>query len=123
MKILIVEDDEILLKVLIEKFTKEKFALANTSDGEAVLPLARSFQPDLILLDIILPNKKGLEVLEELKADSALENIPVMMLSNLSEDENIKKALKLGAVDYLVKTQHPINEVIEKVKNFLLKPT
>ena len=121
MKILIVEDEEILIKVLKEKFIKEKFTVELVSDGESVLASAKNFKPDVILLDIILPKKNGLEVLEELKGDPESQNIPVIMLSNLGEDEKIKKAISLGAVDYLVKTQHPINEIVEKVQNYLVK--
>lgn len=121
MKILIVEDEEVLIKVLKEKLEKEKFTVELAIDGETVLPIAKKTKPNLILLDIILPNKDGLSVLEELKASPETKHIPVIMISNLGEDENIKKALELGAVDYLVKTQHPINEVIEKVKNHLIK--
>ena len=120
MKILIVEDEEILAKVLIEKFEKEQFTVQSAADGDAVVPLAKSFSPDIILLDIILPKKDGIEVLQALKGDPELQNIPVIMLSNLGEDEKIKTALEVGAVDYLVKTQHPINEVVDKVRNHLL---
>lgn len=122
MKILIAEDEEILKRVLQEKFEKEKFTVALIDDGERVLLGAKSFSPDLILLDIMLPKKDGLAVLEELHADPELSRIPVIILSNLGDDEKIKKALSLGAVDYLVKTQHPINEVLERVKTHLLKP-
>ena len=121
MKILLVEDEEILIKVMKEKLEKEKFTVQLVSDGAAVVPGAKSFNPDLILMDIVMPKKDGLTVLAELKADADLQNIPVIMLSNLAEDENIKKALSLGAVDYLVKTQHPIKEVVEKIKNYMLK--
>jgi DNA-binding response OmpR family regulator len=122
MKLLIVEDEEILLKVLREKFEKEGFDVGVAVDGDEAMPAAKSFKPGLILLDIVLPKKDGLAVLAELKADSALRDIPVIILSNLGEDEKLKTALSLGAADYLVKTQHPINEVVEKVKEYLIKP-
>ncbi len=122
MKILIVEDEETLIKVLREKFENENFAVKMAYDGGVALPMAKDFKPDLILLDIILPKKDGLTVLEEIKADPELASIPVIMLSNLGEDEKIKKSLSLGAVDYLIKAQHPINEVVDKVKECLMKP-
>lgn len=122
MKILIIEDEEVLRKVLREKFEKEKFTVEVVSDGERALATAKQFAPDLVLLDIMLPKKNGLEVLAALREDPECERMPVIMLSNLGEDEKITRALALGAVDYLVKTQHPINEVVEKVKNYLLKP-
>jgi DNA-binding response OmpR family regulator len=121
MKILIVEDEEILRKVLQEKFAEEHFDVKTAVDGGAVVPLVKSWQPDLVLLDIILPKQDGLSVLQELKADADLRSIPVIITSNLGEDEKIKQALKLGAVDYLVKTQHPVQEIIDKVKHHLLQ--
>lgn len=121
MKVLIVEDEELLAKVLKEKFEKESFDVVVASDGAEVLPLAEKNSPDLILLDLILPKKSGFEVLAELKADPELKIIPVIVLSNLGQDEEIKSALNLGAADYLVKTEHPINEVVEKVKQQLIK--
>ena len=121
MKILIVEDKKILSKVLEEKFKKENFNVSIAMDGEEVMSLAKKNNPDLILLDLILPKKSGFEVLGELKADPELKMIPVIVLSNLGQDEEIKNALSLGAVDYLVKTEHPINEVVEKVKQNLIK--
>ncbi|MEI6378214.1 MAG: response regulator [Candidatus Falkowbacteria bacterium] len=121
MKILIIEDEEILRKVLEEKFVKEHFDVKTAADGEAGLALAKSFNPDMILLDIILPKKDGMKVLAELKANADFRSTAVIMISNLGEDEKIKEALALGAVDYLIKSQHPINEVVEKVKSYLLK--
>jgi len=121
MKILIVEDEEILAKVLAENFEKEKFQVMIAEDGEVVLNMAKKFKPDAILLDILIPKINGLDVLAQLKKDEDLSKIPVIILSNLGEDKNIKKGLSLGAVDYMVKTQHPINEVIDRVKEFILK--
>ncbi len=121
MKILIVEDEEILAKVLEEKFENNDFKVSIVSDGEAVLPMVRKFKPDIILLDIILPKLDGIEVLSQLKEDEDLKNIPVIMLSNLNDDEKIKQALSLGAVDYMTKIQHPVNEVIDKVNRYILK--
>lgn len=121
-KILIVEDEEALAKVLEEKFQNEEFKTAIARNGEAVLPLAKSFQPDIVILDLILPKKHGLEVLKELKSDAELKTIPVIVLSNLEGDEDIKKALSLGAADYFVKTQHPLKEIVEKVRMRLINP-
>ena len=122
MKILIVEDEEALAQVLKEKFEKEDFEVKIVVDGETALPLVKSFMPDMVLLDLILPKKSGVEVLKEMKLEEDIKDIPVIILSNLSEDEDIKEGLALGAKDYFVKTQHPINEVIEKAKNYLIQP-
>lgn len=122
MKILIIEDEEILAKVLQEKFDKEKFEAKIVSNGSDAVESVKDFQPDIILLDLILPQKDGFEILEELKRDPNFQNIPVVVLSGLGQDEEIKKALSLGAADYLVKTQHPIKEVVERVKKLALQP-
>ena len=107
----------------MEQFQEEetRTLLSQVEEFQEALKLARSFNPELILLDLILPKKSGLQVLEELKADDNLKKIPVIVLSNLAEDENIKKAISIGAEDYFVKTQHSIYEVIEKVQKYLKK--
>jgi len=121
MKVLIVEDEEILYRVLQEKLEGEKHEVEIATDGEMALEKVISFEPDFILLDIILPKKDGLTVLAELKSNQEFINIPVIVLSNLAEDDKIKEALKLGAVDYFVKTQHPLAEIVEKIEESLLK--
>lgn len=121
MKILVIEDEEVLAKVLQEKFEKSGYDVKVADDGEVALSLAASFKPDAIVLDLLLPKKDGFEVLEILKADEALKMIPVVVVSNLGEDSDIKRALLLGAADYYVKSEHPVNEIIEKIKNVLLQ--
>jgi DNA-binding response OmpR family regulator len=121
MKVLIVEDEEILYRVLQEKLESEKHNVKVAIDGELALEMVKSFKPDFILLDIILPKKDGLSVLAELKASEEFSSIPVIVLSNLAEDDKIKEALKLGALDYFVKTQHPLAEIVEKIEESLLK--
>jgi len=122
MKILIVEDEQVLSKVLAEKFKRQKYDVQVVANGNDVASEAKNFAPDMILLDLLLPGKHGLEVLKELKADAETEDIPVIILSNLDNDEDIKKGLALGAVDYFVKSQHPINEVVEKVESYIVQP-
>jgi DNA-binding response OmpR family regulator len=117
MKILIAEDEESLVKVFREKFEREKFTVEFVMVGDLVLSAVKKFMPDIILLDIILPKKTGLVILKELKDDPEVKHIPIIMISNLDGDEQIKESIKLGAIDYLVKSQHPINEVVEKVNN------
>src|SRR3989344_1705671 len=121
MRIVIVEDEKILLKILEEKFREEKFEVFSAMDGEEALVVIKDASPDIIVLDIILPKKDGFKVLEELKLDVKLKQIPVMVLSNLGQEEEINKALSLGAAGYLVKTQYPIKEVVEKVKDQIAK--
>ncbi|MBI4992256.1 MAG: response regulator [Candidatus Harrisonbacteria bacterium] len=120
-KVLVIEDEEILAKILQDKFRNENFEVEIASDGEAAFSLAKNFSPDIIVLDLILPKKDGFEVLKELKNDSDLRKVPVVILSNLGQEEEIKRGFALGATDYLVKAQNPIKAVIEKVKNYLSK--
>jgi len=115
MKILIVEDEDVLSLVLEEKFKDEGYQVMIAKDGEEAQPKMEKFKPDIVLLDLILPKKGGLEILESIKAKPELKATPVIVLSNLEGDETIKKALFLGAIDYFVKTQHPISEIVEKV--------
>jgi DNA-binding response OmpR family regulator len=122
MKILIVEDEEVLSLVLGEKFNNEGYEIMIAKDGDEAQPKAKKFKPDVILLDLILPKKGGLDILEDFKKDSELKPIPVIVLSNLETDETIKKSLALGAIDYFVKTQHPIAEIVEKVNALFIEP-
>ena len=121
MKALIVEDEEVLAKVFQEKLEKSGYEVRVAGDGDAALTVAASFKPDVIVLDLLLPKKSGFEVLEALKKDQMLKMMPVIVVSNLGEDSDIKRALSLGAADYYVKSEHPINEIVEKIKNVLLQ--
>lgn len=121
-KILIVEDEEMLSKVLVEQFEKAGFDVEAAFDGEKALKSLEKSKPDLVLLDIILPKINGFDVLKAIKENPDTQDIPVIMISNLGRDEDIKQSIKLGAVDYYIKAQHPIFEIIEKVSNFLSLP-
>lgn len=118
-KILIVEDDAFLAGIYANKFDKEGFNVQLAIDGEMGLKLAQTSHPDIMLLDILLPKLDGFEVLEKLKADNATQNIPVILLTNLGQKEDIDKGLKLGATDYLIKAHFMPAETVEKVKKVL----
>ena len=120
-KILLVEDDAILAKVLYGKLSEAGFEENQAFDGEVGLAMAKSGKWDLILLDLILPKKDGFEVLDELKNDLSARSMPVIILTMLGADEDIKKGLQLGADDYIIKAQHAIREIVEKIKKFLEK--
>jgi DNA-binding response OmpR family regulator len=124
-KILIVEDEKVLADTLKEEFENAGFEVYTASDGEEGLAVMRSKpeRPDLVLLDLLMPRMNGFTFLEEVSKDikNNLKAIPVIVLSNLGQDEDLKRALTLGAIDYYVKVQHPISEVIEKVKQHLEK--
>ena len=89
------------------------------ADGVTALKLARERKPNLILLDLVMPIKDGFETLKELKADSSLKDVKVIVLSNLGQDEDIKKAKALGAVDYVVKANVSIQQMMDMIKKYL----
>lgn len=115
-KILIVEDDKFLRELIARKLTQENFDISEAVDGEEGLKKIKEEKPDLVLLDLILPGIDGFEVLAKVKDDPALASIPVIILSNLGQREDVEKGMNLGAVDYLVKAHFTPNEIIEKVK-------
>ncbi|MDD5032160.1 MAG: response regulator [Patescibacteria group bacterium] len=120
-KVLLVEDDSFLRDICAKKLTKEGFQVFEILDGEEALKNLEKIEPDIILLDIILPTVNGFEVLEKIRAnkDKKISKTPVIMLSNLGQEEDVKKALGLGANDYLIKAHFTTEEIIEKVKKEL----
>lgn len=118
-KVVIVEDESFLLKALNMQLLNNDFEVLSAEDGEAGLELVRESLPDIVLLDIILPKMNGFDVLAELKKDKKTKKIPVIILSNLGQDEEKKKGLKLGAVDYYVKASTSLDEITQKVKKVL----
>ena len=118
-KILFIEDEQALQKTIGDRLSPEGYEIISALDGEIGLTLAREKKPDLILLDLILPKLQGLEVLKKLKEDIATQNIPVIILTNLEEMENVNKALELGATTYLVKANYSLEELAEKIRQIL----
>lgn len=118
-KILLIEDDEVLMEMYKSKFTSEGYEFIFALDGHSGLELVQKERPDLILLDIILPRMDGFEVLKKLKEDTQLKDIPVILLTNLGQKEDQDRGLKFGAVSYLVKANHTPAQVVEKVKLLL----
>ena len=115
-KILIIEDDKFLRELIVRKLSQENFDVVEAIDGEDGIKKVKETIPDLLLLDLILPGIDGFEVLSKIKEEPATASIPVIILSNLGQREDIERGLKLGAVDYLVKAHFTPNEIIEKVK-------
>jgi DNA-binding response OmpR family regulator len=118
-KILIVEDDRFLRELMSKKLSQENFVVVEAVDGTEGLQKAKEEKPDLILLDLILPGMDGFEVLTRLKQEPNLSSIPVLILSNLGQKEEVERGLKLGAVDYLIKAHFTPSEIIEKVRGIL----
>lgn len=117
--VLIVEDEDFLVRALKDNLVSEGHTVSVAMDGEAAFVELAKKKPSLILLDLLLPKKNGFDVLREIRSNPEYQHIPVVILSNLGEDSEIKRALELGANDYFVKSQHPIQEVMEKVKEYL----
>ncbi len=115
-KILIIEDDKFLRELIVKKVTNEGFRVVRAIDGEEGIKKIKEEKPDLVLLDLILPGIDGFEVLSHMKEDPALSSIPVIILSNLGQKEDIDRAMKLGATDYLIKAHFTPGEIIEKIK-------
>jgi CheY-like chemotaxis protein len=114
---LIIEDDPLILDILVFKFRNKEWEVSSAMDGEAGLKKAAESKPDIIMLDISLPGISGYEVLVALKADPDLASIPVLILSNYGQPEEIDKSLALGAVDHLIKA----NVIIDEVVDFAIK--
>ena len=116
--ILIIEDDKFLRELVIQKLIKEGYETSEAVDGEEGIKKIKEEKPDLILLDLILPGIDGFEVLSKMREDPALAQIPVIILSNLGQKDDVEKGLKMGAVDYLIKAHFTPGEIIEKIKSF-----
>ena len=116
-KILFIEDESALQKTFGDVLTKEGFKMISAIDGEVGLRLAKSEKPDLIILDLVLPKLHGLEVLKELKKNNEIRNIPVIILTNMRDTENIERTLELGVTTYMVKADYTLEDVVSKIKN------
>lgn len=118
-KVLLVEDDKFLRELISQKLDKEGYDILEAIDGEEGIKKIKEEKPELVLLDLILPGIDGFEVLSQMKGDPNLASIPVIILSNLGQKEDVEKGLKLGAVDYLIKAHFTPGEIIEKIKAVL----
>ena len=110
-----------LLPTSIVVINLEGFEVHVAGDGEKGLEMVQNELPALILLDIILPKMSGFDVLKDLKMDKRTKDIPVILLTNLGQREDVQKGFKLGAKDYLIKAHFMPSEVVEKIKKFIGK--
>ena len=117
--ILIIEDDKFLRELIVQKLIKEGYDAAEAIDGEEGIKKVKTAKPDLVLLDLILPGIDGFEVLTRMKENPSLVQIPVIILSNLGQKDDVERGLKLGAVDYLIKAHFTPGEIIDKIRNTL----
>jgi len=120
-KILIIEDDNFLLSLIVEKFIQLGFDAEAASDGEEGLNKILNNKYDLVLLDMILPKMDGFKVLEEVKKNQSLKNLPIVVTSNLYDKNDIDRAVSLGAADYIIKAYNSPENIVDRVKAFLQK--
>ncbi len=118
-KILLIEDEKPVVKAYTEFLERKGLATEVAWNGEEALPKVKSYHPDLILLDIILPRKDGIAVLQDLKQDPETENIPVIILTNLSAGEAVRDAIKAGTSQYLVKSDYTLEDIYKRIQEVL----
>ena len=114
--ILLIEDDPFLGSLLVESFKRNNFQIEWAESGKVGFEKLKILKPRIILLDVLLPDMNGFEILAKLKARDDLKAIPVIILSNLGQDNEIARGKSLGAVDYLIKAHNTLDEIIDKVK-------
>ena len=117
--ILLAEDDRFLRRACEAKLKQRGFDVRVAVDGEDTLALAREHPPDLLLLDLLMPKRNGLSVLEALKADLATRDIPVVILSNSSKDLEVQTASNLGALDYWIKSNFSLQELCDRIEQLM----
>jgi len=118
-KILLIEDEKILADMYTDKFYEAQFEVVNADTAEVGLKIAKEENPDLVVLDIILPENNGIYFLRGLRKDKNIGSIPVVVLSNLDDPQTRKEAYDLGALDYLIKTDFTPSALINKIKKYV----
>lgn len=120
-KLLIVEDEPLLAEISSDRFKHAGYQVLVATDGTGALEVARREKPHLMLLDLVMPGMSGFEVLRQMKQDPELAKIPVVICSNLAQENEIKDAMHLGAIDYFVKSDYTPSQLIRKVQEVLAK--
>ncbi len=116
-KILVVDDDEALLKIISDKLTAENFSVLQAKNGLEGLTTALKEHPDLVLLDIVMPEMDGLTMLKKLREDAWGKDVRVIITTNLADDKKTEEAMTQGVYDFLVKTEWSLDDLILKVKD------
>ncbi|PJE76051.1 response regulator [Candidatus Uhrbacteria bacterium CG10_big_fil_rev_8_21_14_0_10_48_11] len=120
-KVLIVEDDPMILDMYVHKFEQEGFTVVSHDRGDGAVELAEKEQPEIVLLDVIMPGLDGFSVLSMMRENENTKNLKVVMLTNLGQDEDKEKGVTLGALGYIVKSSKTPGEVVKEVRNYLAK--
>lgn len=117
--ILVVEDDSFLMKAYQIKFGKEGMGVLSASDGKEALEMLQKEPAEAVLLDLMLPQVSGFDVLAAIRKNDKWKNVPVIILSNLGGEQDIERGKELGATDYIVKANTKIDDVVKKVKEYI----
>lgn len=117
--VLVIEDDKFLRELLVHKLTSEGFDVQNAIEAGAAFQVLSERKPNVILLDLILPGVDGFEILSRIKADPKISDVPVVILSNLGQKEDLDKAMALGAKDFMVKANFTLDEIVAKVRGIV----
>jgi len=115
-KILLVEDDPLLIDIYTTKLKERGFDVVVIERGEKVLEMVRKKEPDIVMLDIVLPNQDGWSILSQIKEDKDLKSTKIVVLSNLGQKEEVEKGLKLGAAQYLIKAHYTPSQVVKEIE-------
>lgn len=121
--IVIVEDDAVLSDMYVKKFEVEGFKVERALDGEEGLALIKKVHPALVLLDIMMPKKNGLDTLKDIRNDDSIKNTYVVLLTNVGEQNYVDEGMRLGANQYLMKSNFTPREIVEKVREWLGQPS
>lgn len=118
-KILLVEDDSLIVKIYSTRLKADGFEVVSADNGEDGLAIATKEIPDFILLDVMMPKMDGFNVLQQLRANPALANTPIIVYSNLAQESEMQKAKDLGATEFIVKANISPTELVGKIKSYL----
>lgn len=118
-KILLIEDDAMLGNIAADKFRANGFTVIRAEGGRDGIAMALRENPDLVLLDVIMPGMNGMDVLKAMKSDARLRDIPVVLFSNIAQEKEVAEAKALGAAEYLVKVDYTPPEIVERVRQIL----
>ncbi|OHB10016.1 MAG: hypothetical protein A3G05_01855 [Candidatus Zambryskibacteria bacterium RIFCSPLOWO2_12_FULL_45_14] len=118
-KVLLIDDDEVFLKTVIDALSAENYEVITAKDGEEGLQMAKKKKPDLILLDVLLPQIGGMNFLKIIKEDEELNKIPVLVASNLTSMSHVEEGVALGARGYIIKSDESLKTIVDTVKSII----
>lgn len=121
-KILLIEDDSLIVKIYTTRLKADGYEIVSAEDGEKGLEVAQQEKPDLILLDVMMPKVDGFTVIQTLRADEQFKNTPIIMYSNLAQEAESKRAIEVGATEFITKANISPTELVNKIKSYV-KPS